>query len=120
MNRDDLIKMARISGASPYTNRYFPDRPFHTFSPEQLESFVELVTAYDRDRLLKIDVFQHETKESKFGGVDRWSDDQMCSAILTEREACAKVCEGRDSGQRLPADEEDHECASAIRSRGTP
>jgi hypothetical protein len=35
-----------------------------------------------------------------------------------EREACAKVCEERDSGQRLPADEEDHECAAAIRNRG--
>ena len=35
-----------------------------------------------------------------------------------EREACAQLCEDRDSGQDLPRDLEDRECAIAIRARG--
>lgn len=49
MKRDEIIRMAREAAASPYTNRHFPDRPFFTFSPEQLERFDELVAAAERD-----------------------------------------------------------------------
>jgi hypothetical protein len=43
MNREDMIRMAREAGATPYTNRHYPDRPTHTFNPEQLERFANLV-----------------------------------------------------------------------------
>jgi deoxyribodipyrimidine photolyase len=40
-----VIEMAREAGATPYTNRHYPDRPTHTFNPEQLERFAALVIA---------------------------------------------------------------------------
>ena len=49
MTRADIIRMARDAQATPYTNRHFPDRPFHTFSPEQLERFAALVAAAERE-----------------------------------------------------------------------
>jgi hypothetical protein len=44
MTRDDIIRMAREAGATPYTNRHYPDRPTHTFNPEQLGRFAALIT----------------------------------------------------------------------------
>lgn len=41
----ELISMARKAGATPYTNRHYPDVPYNTFSIEQLERFAELVKA---------------------------------------------------------------------------
>ena len=49
MTRDDVIRMARDAGSSPYTNRHIPERPFHTFSPEALERFAALVAAHERE-----------------------------------------------------------------------
>jgi hypothetical protein len=40
MTKDQAIALAKEVGATAYTNRHFPDRPFMTFSPEQLDSFV--------------------------------------------------------------------------------
>jgi hypothetical protein len=54
MEREQIIAMARESGAYPYTNRHYPDRPFHTFSPEQLEAFAQLVAAQERDECAKV------------------------------------------------------------------
>jgi hypothetical protein len=47
----DTIDMAREAGATPYTNRHYPDRPTHTFNPEQLERFADLVRADERNRV---------------------------------------------------------------------
>lgn len=52
MTRDEIIHIARKAGATPYTNRHFPDRPFHTFSPEQLEVFAALVAATEREKFV--------------------------------------------------------------------
>ena len=54
MTRDDVIRMARTAGSSPYTNRHFPERPFHTFSPEALERFAALVAYYEREECAKV------------------------------------------------------------------
>jgi hypothetical protein len=54
MNREELIRMARESGAAPYTNRHYPDRTTHTFSPNQLERFAALVAAAEREACAKI------------------------------------------------------------------
>jgi hypothetical protein len=40
MTKDQAIALAKEVGATTYTNRYLPDRPFTTFSPEQLDAFV--------------------------------------------------------------------------------
>ena len=54
MTRDDIIRMAREAGATPYTNRHYPDLPYHTFNPEQLERFVALVAAAEREACAKV------------------------------------------------------------------
>ncbi len=54
MTRDDIIRMARGAGATPYTNRHYPDRPTHTFNPEQLERFAALVAAHEREECAKV------------------------------------------------------------------
>jgi hypothetical protein len=54
MNREELIRMAREAGAAPYTNRHYPDRTTHTFSPNQLERFAALVAAAERDAMLHL------------------------------------------------------------------
>lgn len=38
-----VIEMAREVGATPYTNRHYPDRPTHTFSVDQLQRFANLL-----------------------------------------------------------------------------
>jgi len=45
MTQDEIIRMAREAGATPYTNRHYPDRPTYTFNVEQLKRFAELVAA---------------------------------------------------------------------------
>jgi hypothetical protein len=40
------------------------------------------------------------------------------TGAAAEREACAKVCEDQDTGQRLPHDIAVIECAAVIRARG--
>lgn len=47
----NIIELARSVGASPYTNRHFPDQPYHTFSPEKLQAFAAAVIA-ERDKEL--------------------------------------------------------------------
>lgn len=49
------IELAKQSGASVYRNRNYPDRPFQTFSPEQLEAFRALCVA-ERDKELMANV----------------------------------------------------------------
>ena len=73
MTHDDITRMAREAGATPYTNRHYPDRPTHTFNIEQLERFSKLV----RD--------DYSNKHANL-----WLD--RCHAFMqAEREACAKV-----------------------------
>lgn len=43
MKDEDLIRLARQTGATPYTNRHYPDQPTHTFTIEQLREFARLV-----------------------------------------------------------------------------
>lgn len=50
MTRDDIIRMAREAGATPYTNRHYPDRPTHTFTVEQLDALL----AAEREACAKV------------------------------------------------------------------
>ena len=94
MNKEDIIRMAREAGATPYTNCHYPDRPTHTFNPEQLERFAALVYA---------EAHQH--------GLDDFEATVLPVAIAAEREACAKVCEDDCGNGAL-------NLADAIRARG--
>jgi hypothetical protein len=79
MERNDIIRMAREAGATPYTNRHYPERPTHTFNPEQLERFAALVA-------------QEATEEANRRANASWT--LMCKKMVaTEREACANLIE---------------------------
>jgi hypothetical protein len=54
----DTIDMAREVKATAYTNRHYPDRTTYTFGPEQLETFVALVRADEREQAIALQ--QHE------------------------------------------------------------
>lgn len=41
--KEQVIELAKQAGASRYTNRHYPDRPTHTFTVEQLETYTKLV-----------------------------------------------------------------------------
>jgi hypothetical protein len=45
MTHTELMALAKQAGATPYTNRHFPDRTHYTFSPEQLAAFAHLCRA---------------------------------------------------------------------------
>ena len=49
-----VIEMAREAGATPYTNRHYPDRPTHTFNVDQIERFAELVRADEREACARL------------------------------------------------------------------
>jgi hypothetical protein len=109
MERNDIIRMAREVGATPYTNRHYPDRPTHTFNPEQLERFAARVA-------------QEATEKANRRANASWT--LMCEKMVAaEREACANVCDavyhqhiGPNYGEvryGIAA------CAAAIRARST-
>ena len=49
--------------------------------------------------------------------IDGWNRVLM-NGVKTEREQCAKVCEGQDDGNWFPKNEVAIKCAAAIRARG--
>lgn len=64
------IELAREAGASTYTNRHFIDRPFHTFSPEQLETYAALLRAeWEAERVQQKPV----ASQSRFVGYE-WAE----------------------------------------------
>ena len=46
ITKEQAIELAKEANATPYTNRHFLDRPFFTFSPEQLEALCNLAVAH--------------------------------------------------------------------------
>ena len=46
IDKETAIELARQADATPYTNRYYPDRPFFTCSPEQLEATCNLAVKH--------------------------------------------------------------------------
>ena len=55
------------------------------------------------------------------GLLDRLCFERFAALVAAaEREACAQVCDGFDSGRRLSTDFRAAEMASAIRARDTP
>lgn len=107
MTRDDIIKLAREAGATPYTNRHYPDRTTHTFGPEQLERFVAMVVATrdaEHQEAVRWDVHSCGPTCKRYACV------AVRDAVAAEREACAQLCE--DQWQTA------HDIQDAIRARG--
>jgi hypothetical protein len=109
MNREQVLAWARKSGATPYTNRHYPERPTHTFNVEQLETFAALVAAAERNSWPA----EMEAMERQVNILT----DALAQAKAEEREQCAKVCDDIDTeyeGEDVLATW----CAAAIRARG--
>ena len=97
--------MAEEAGASRAVTPMNPDRPAHSFSMTHLEKFVGLVTAY---ALANIDPSSFMSYQEGFE-----------AGQFTEREACAKVCEGLEHKLRNTSlTPNGFSCANAIRARG--
>lgn len=107
MTRDEAIKLARQAGATTYTNRHYPDMPFHTFSPDQLEQFHALVIA---DFL---------ARGGQYVTNDATREAAIAVAVAAEREACAVVCDNfREATETTSARLWLIGCTTAIRARG--
>jgi hypothetical protein len=104
MTRDDIIRMVREAGL----------RPIDEFAgawityDEPIERFAALVAAAEREAILKEGYRKcaEGQKTTQFCGM-------LQQAVLTEREACAKVCD--DLWQE---DKTAYDCREAIRARG--
>lgn len=109
MTQDDIIRMAREVGATPYTNRHYPDRPTHTFTVEQLERFSAFVA---------------DAEAKRIHGEGMVTVGHMREQIAAEREACALMCETEAANPSCLWEEPGcwahaaENCAVAIRARG--
>jgi len=52
ISKEMAVQLAREVGATPYTNRHYPDRPTHTFNVEQLEAFANKLAKLGRNQAL--------------------------------------------------------------------
>lgn len=54
MTREEIIELAKEAKATTYTNRHYPESPYFTFSPEQLNRFVALVAKNEREMCVTV------------------------------------------------------------------
>ena len=105
MERDEIIRMARETGAyllmrldGEYVDNY------QISGNASIERFAALVEAA-------------ATEKANERANASWAS--MCEKMVAaEREACAKVCESRRTGGNIREDIEAKRCAAAIRARG--
>jgi hypothetical protein len=65
------------------------------------------------------DEFERIERESKMKGQPyHWEADAIKAAVLIEREACARECEGINSAEDYYGERPELVCAEAIRARG--
>ena len=100
MNREDIIRMAREAGFVDYE---LDDGTTESFD-KRYERFAALVASAERESLRES--FRVVTAA------------EASAAILHEREACAKVCEGINSAEDYYGERPELVCAEAIRAKG--
>ena len=88
MNRDDIIRMARESSGVEFPASM--DGVKIGMSIEHLERFANLVAAAERERI------KWDTIHSCHPECDKPVCVAIRKAVLEEREACARACEGDD------------------------
>ena len=72
IDKETAIALARQEDATPYTNRHYPDRPFFTCSPEQLEAICNLAikhTQKDAEPIGEVQLIQtgvHDEAQVRF------------------------------------------------------
>lgn len=104
MNKDDIIKMAREAQMSPSAEGLY-----WTATPSDLERFAALIAAAEREAMIEQGWRQcaKGQRTTQFCGL-------VEQAVLTEREACAKVAEAYEPRcDTCPSG-----VANAIRARG--
>jgi hypothetical protein len=117
MTRDDIIRMAREAGCIARRHPEYWDDVQVFATPDVLERFAALVAAAEREAILKEGYRKcaEGQKTTQFCGM-------LQQAVLTEREACAKVCESLwnypENGMATEEECYGDECAKAIRARG--
>ena len=96
MTQDEIIRMAREAGF------VFPETQEDSFTCwwEELERFAAIVAAHEREKHLNL------------------ANEVAWSVALTEREACAKVCD-KLKIQMNYSEAPYNQCAAAIRARGS-
>jgi len=101
MTKDDVIKMAREAGFRDADEKgiWITDG----FWDDELGRFAALVAAAER-----------ETVKTYYEMSDEHINKVTQAAVVAEREACAKVCDGLIGTASGTA----RECAAAIRARG--
>ena len=80
---DKVLELAKQAGAVSYTNRHYPDRPYRTFGPEELERFYELARAD-----LEAEVFRLREHI-----IDQTKLEQEINQLRKERQAFKDVTE---------------------------
>lgn len=82
MNRDEIIRMARDAGIT-----FVTEHGVASATPEWLERFAALVAAAERERIIAANAPEIEKVNAHIKMLE--------TAVLAEREACAKVCESK-------------------------
>lgn len=109
MTRDDVIRMAREAGAPDWWIGV--GCPDSGHSQEWLERFYAAATEKERAARIAAQTENEALKER----LNR-ADAEKCAAVLSEREACAKLCEvNHGTIWRNP---DSFQIAEAIRARG--
>jgi len=84
MTQDEIIKLARQAGGTPYVNRHYPGETSFAFGPKTFEAFAELVA-------------EKATEEANARANASWT--LMCKKMVAaEREACVQIVE-REASQ---------------------
>ncbi len=113
MTRDDIMRMARETDC-------LDDQHYGSVWADKLECFANLVAAAEREKLAQWmiqrsyatghgDTTEDLLQELDWQIAENWNR-ALINGVETEREACAKVCEARNSAY----------CAFSIRERGAP
>jgi hypothetical protein len=114
MNRDDIIRMAREAGCTPFRSPEYWDDVQVFATPDVLEQFANLVAAAEREAFDA--KYPIQLTHDQYNVV-------INAALKDEREACAKVAEdmGNISGNMNKTWRNGcFDAAFAIRERGAP
>ena len=115
MNKEDIIRMAKQAGYYTDDEDVYDGSNFFIHTKE-ITKFAELVAAHECEKLKNVAIYGMWLKER---------DLAIEAAVLAEREACAKVCEKRETSYQYATDPwalehimEAQYCATDIRARG--
>ena len=111
MNRDDILRMAKMAGLT--------QKPFCRWGGylDDLMRFAALVAAAEREKVARWII--HKGYATGHGDtIDDLLKELEWQVAEREREACATVCDARVIGDHNREDQEAKRCAAAIRARG--